>query len=177
IVAHFHYVMVGGTLIAFLGGTFYWWPKMFGRMYHERMGQIGALTVIAGFNATFFPQFIMGARGMPRRYANYDVEYWPWHVASTLGAYLMGTGLLIALAALLWSFYRGKRAPSNPWGAATLEWQCSSPPPHNNFDEPPTVGDPYQIHNVVYSEKDQCWELRPPEESEGEGHAPKPSAH
>src|SRR5690606_28376676 len=127
--AHFHYVMMGGTLIAFLGGLFYWWPKMFGRMYHELTGQISAIIVFIGFNATFFPQFIMGARGMPRRYANYDPEYQIWHVASTLGAYLLGIGLFIAAFSLIWGLFRGRLASANPWGSATLEWQCSSPPP------------------------------------------------
>ncbi|MDQ3330058.1 MAG: cytochrome c oxidase subunit I, partial [Planctomycetota bacterium] len=157
VVAHFHYVMMGGTLIAFLGALFYWWPKMFGRMYHERLGQISAVIVFLGFNATFFPQFIMGAKGMPRRYANYLPEYHAWHVASTIGAYTLGIGLVIAAIALIWGLYRGKRAPANPWGSATLEWQCSSPPPHNNFDAPPVVGDPYAIHQLVYDPDQSAW--------------------
>ena len=178
VVAHFHYVMVGGTLIAFLGAIFYWWPKMFGRMYHERLGQISAIIVTIGFNATFFPQFIMGARGMPRRYANYDPEYWPWHVASTLGAYLLGIGLVIAATALIWGLFRGRRASSNPWGSATLEWQCSSPPPHNNFDSPPTVGDPYAVHDFEYVEADDCWERRPDAVPPSlQPHSANPSAH
>lgn len=157
VVAHFHYVMMGGTLISFLGALFYWWPKMFGRMYHERLGQISAVIVFLGFNATFFPQFIMGAKGMPRRYANYLPEYHAWHVASTIGAYMLGIGLVVAAIALVWGLYRGKRAPANPWGSATLEWQCSSPPPHNNFDAPPVVGDPYAVHQFVYDPDQLAW--------------------
>lgn len=168
VVAHFHYVMMGGTLISFLGGLFYWWPKMFGRMYHEALGQISALIVFVGFNATFFPQFIMGARGMPRRYANYLPEFQAWHVASTIGAYLLGIGLLIAAVSLVWGLFRGKRAPANPWGAATLEWQCSSPPPHNNFDNPPVVGDPYSIHQFVYDPDRLGWVRREEKIAESE---------
>ncbi len=160
VVSHFHYVMVGSSLVAFLGGLYYWWPKMFGKMYHEGLGQIGAITVFIGFNATFFPQFIMGSRGMPRRYAAYLPEYWPWHVASTIGAYILGIGVLIATIALLWSFWRGRKAPANPWGAATLEWQCSSPPPHNNFDDPPPVNDPYALHQFVYDPDRAAWVRR-----------------
>lgn len=170
VVAHFHYVMMGGTLVAFLGGLFHWWPKMFGRMYHELLGQISAVIVFVGFNATFFPQFIMGARGMPRRYANYVPEFHAWHVASTIGAYLLGIGLVIAAISLVWGLFRGKRAPANPWGAATLEWQCSSPPPHNNFDAPPVVGDPYAIHQFVYDPDKAGWVRREEKIAESEAH-------
>jgi cytochrome c oxidase subunit 1 len=152
--------MMGGTLISFLGGLFYWWPKMFGRMYHERLGQLSAIIVFIGFNTTFFPQFVMGAKGMPRRYANYLPEYQTYHVLSTIGAYLLGIGLVIAAIALVWGLFRGQRAPANPWGSATLEWQCSSPPPHNNFDEPPAVSDPYAIHQFVYDPGQAAWVSR-----------------
>ena len=150
IVAHFHYVMMGGTLIAFLGGLFYWWPKMTGRMYNETWGRISAVVVFLAFNLTFFPQFIMGSKGMPRRYANYLPEFQAYHVISTIGAYCLGIGLLIAAVTLIQGMLRGRRAPANPWGAATLEWQCSSPPPHNNFDAPPVVGDPYAVDQYVF---------------------------
>ncbi|MFH5802535.1 cytochrome c oxidase subunit I [Alienimonas sp. DA493] len=150
VVSHFHYVMVGGTLVAFLGGLFYWWPKMTGRMYNDFWGRVSALVVFLAFNLTFFPQFILGTKGMPRRYYNYVPEFQFWHQVSTAGAFLLGGGLLIAAGVLLHSLFRGAKAPANPWGAATLEWQCSSPPPHNNFDEPPTVGDPYALNRVVY---------------------------
>jgi len=153
IVAHFHYVMVGGTLMAFLGGLFYWWPKMIGKMYNEFWGQVGAWMVFGGFNLTFFPQFVMGARGMPRRYYNYLPEFEFYHQVSTIGAFVLGLGLVIALVVLLRSFKHGKPAPANPWGAATLEWQCSSPPPHDNFSHTPTVGDPYALEAFDYDPK------------------------
>ena len=142
--------MVGGTLVAFLGGLFYWWPKMTGRMYSDLWGKISAAIVFVGFNLAFFPQFILGTKGMPRRYYDYVPEFQTWHQVSTAGAFLLGGGLVVAAGVLVHSIFRGQRAPANPWGAATLEWQCSSPPPHNNFDEPPTVGDPYAMNRVVY---------------------------
>ncbi len=151
VVAHFHYVMMGGTLIAFLGGLHYWWPKMFGRMYNEQWGRIGCASIFVGFNLTFFPQFLLGVLGMPRRSARYLPEYESLHQLSTVGALLLGVGLLIAGAVLLHAVFRGKRAASNPWGGATLEWRCSSPPPPHNFDEPPAVGDPYDYDGLVYS--------------------------
>ncbi|NNJ24819.1 cytochrome c oxidase subunit I [Alienimonas chondri] len=150
VVSHFHYVMVGGSLVAFLGGLFYWWPKMTGKMYNDFWGKISALIVFLAFNLTFFPQFILGTKGMPRRYYNYVPEFQFWHQVSTVGAFMLGGGLLVAAVVLVHSLLRGKKAPANPWGAATLEWQCSSPPPHNNFDHPPTVGDPYALNRVVY---------------------------
>ena len=150
VVAHFHYVMVGGSLVAFLGGLFYWWPKMTGRMYNDLWGKISAAVVFVAFNLTFFPQFILGTKGMPRRYYDYVPEFQTWHQVSTIGAFLLGGGLLIAAGVLVHSLFRGAKAPANPWGAATLEWQCSSPPPHNNFDDPPVVGDPYALNRVVY---------------------------
>ncbi|MBX3452329.1 MAG: cytochrome c oxidase subunit I [Planctomycetaceae bacterium] len=153
VVAHFHYVMVGGTLMAFLGGVFYWWPKMTGKLYDEFWGQIAAWIVFVGFNLTFFPQFVMGSRGMPRRYYNYLPEFEFYHKMSTIGAFLLGVGLFIALWVLLKSLKSGAKAPANPWGSATLEWQCSSPPPHDNFSHTPTVGDPYDLESTVYDPK------------------------
>lgn len=153
VVAHFHYVMMGGTLVAFLGGLFYWWPKMTGKMYDETWGRIGALVIFIGFNMAFFPQFVMGARGMPRRYYNYLPEFQFYHQVSTLGAFLLGVGLSIAGGVLLYSLYRGAKAPANPWGAATLEWECSSPPPHDNFSKTPTAHDPYDLDRVVFDPK------------------------
>jgi cytochrome c oxidase subunit 1 len=145
VVAHFHYVMFGGTVIAFLGGLFYWWPKMFGRMYDETWGRIAAGLVFVGFNATFFTQFVMGVQGMPRRYYNYLPEFTLYHQLSTVGSFVMGIGFLIAAAVLVHSLFRGRPAPANPWGAATLEWQTASPPPHDNFAVAPPVGDPYDV--------------------------------
>jgi cytochrome c oxidase subunit 1 len=156
VVAHFHYVMVGGTMIAFLGGLHYWWPKITGRMYHDGWGRLAALMVFVGFNLTFFPQFLLGTHGMPRRYYDYTVlaknhpEITTYNVLSSLGAYLLATGLIIVLVYLLVSLFAGRRAPANPWGAATLEWQCSSPPPYDNFSTPPPVGDPYDFSHIQY---------------------------
>ncbi len=148
IVAHFHYVMMGGTMIAFLGGLFHWWPKMTGRMFSELGGRISAVVVFIGFNMTFLPQFVMGSRGMPRRYATYDPEFTLLHQWSSFGAFLLGVGLLIAGGVLLASLFNGKRAPSNPWGGVTLEWCCTSPPPFYNFARPPLVGDPYDFEDL-----------------------------
>jgi len=145
VVAHFHYVMFGGTVIGFLGGLHYWWPKMFGRMYSERWGRVAALLVFVGFNVTFFAQFLMGSKGMPRRYYNYPPEFAPYHLVSTVGSYLLAAGFVIMAGYLLHSLLRGKPAPANPWGSATLEWQTPSPPPHDNFVSPPSVGDPYAV--------------------------------
>ena len=150
VVAHFHYVMMGGTLVAFLGGIHYWWPKMTGKMYDEKWASIYAIGVFLFFNLTFFPQFIMGSRGMPRRYYNYVEQYEIYHQISTIGAFLLGMSLLGAAIVLIRSLKTGAPAPANPWGSATLEWKCSSPPPHNNFDHPPVVGDPYDMQSVVY---------------------------
>jgi cytochrome c oxidase subunit 1 len=145
VVAHFHYVMFGGTVMAFLGGLFYWWPKMFGRMYDETWGRIAAGLIFVGFNATFFTQFVMGVQGMPRRYYNYLPEFKLYHQFSTLGSFVMGVGFMVAAAVLVHSLFRGRLAPANPWGAATLEWQTASPPPHDNFAVTPPVGDPYDV--------------------------------
>ncbi|HUU82638.1 MAG TPA: cytochrome c oxidase subunit I [Phycisphaerae bacterium] len=150
VVAHFHYTMMGGTFIAFVGGLHYWWPKITGRMYSEFWGRIACLTVFIGFNATFFAQFVMGSRGMPRRYYNYLDEYQPYHVFSTIGSYLLAVGLILTAVYLIHSLFRGRRAPANPWGGASLEWHCSSPPPHDNFAEQPTVGDCYDFSGLRY---------------------------
>jgi len=146
VVAHFHYVMMGGTVIAFVGGLHYWWPKMTGRMYPEPIAKVVCAIIFVGFNLTFFTQFIMGAKGMPRRYYSYLPEYQPWHVMSTVGSWIIGLGFLIMLVYLLWSLRRGPIAPANPWGALTLEWQTSSPPPLENFKHTPVVsGGPYDF--------------------------------
>jgi cytochrome c oxidase subunit 1 len=150
VVAHFHYVMMGGTLIAFLGGLFHWWPKMIGKMYNELGGQISAAIVFIGFNLTFLPQFVMGSRGMPRRYAQYDPEFQLMHQLSTIGAFILGLGLFVAAGVLLHSLFKGRKAPANPWGGDTLEWHCESPPPYYNFLRPPAVKDPYDYGHLVY---------------------------
>ena len=144
VVAHFHYVMVGGTVMAFLAGLHHWWPKMFGRMYPERLAQFTAALVFLGFNMTFFTQFILGTKGMPRRYANYPDQFQPLHAFSSVGSYILGLGLFIMLGYLIWSLIKGDKAPENPWGGRTLEWQTSSPPIQANFIEAPVVtGEPY----------------------------------
>jgi len=145
VVAHFHYVMVGGTLMALFGGMYYWWPKMFGRMPNEKLGRLSALFTFIGFNVTFFPQFILGSRGMPRRYYSYLPEFQELHQISTVGAFILGLGILLAFAGVLISLKNGKRAPANPWGANSLEWYCSSPPPHENFKVQPEATDPYDF--------------------------------
>jgi cytochrome c oxidase subunit 1 len=153
VVAHFHYVMVGGALTSFLGGLFHWWPKISGKMYAEGPARLSALLVFIGFNLTFLPQFVMGTRGMPRRYYNYLPEFEPFHQWSTIGAYVLGAGAIIAFATVIHSMFRGKKAPVNPWGGASLEWTCSSPPPHNNFDKAPSVEDCYDYDKLVWDEK------------------------
>jgi cytochrome c oxidase subunit I len=161
VVAHFHYVMMGGTLVAFLGGIFHWWPKMVGKMYNETLGQISAIIVFLGFNGTFLPQFVLGTQGMPRRYATYQPEFEFLHQLSTYGAFTLGIGLFLATYVLLSSIWTGKKAPRNPWGGATLEWVCSSPPPHDNFSRTPSVGDPYDFHGIEYDEKENGYIRRP----------------
>jgi len=139
IVAHFHYIMVGGTVMAYLGGLHFWWPKISGRLYPEWWGRLSALIVFIGFNLTFFPQFIVGYLGMPRRYHAYPEEFQVLNVMSTAGASILGVGYVIPLIYFVWSMRYGKRAPDNPFGATGLEWQTPSPPPTENFAEPPTV--------------------------------------
>ena len=139
VVAHFHFVMMGGTLMAFFAGIHYWWPKMFGRMYSEQWARIGAVLVFLGFNLTFIPQFIMGSRGMPRRYYNYLDQFAPMHIASTVGSWVLGLGLFIMAAYLLASFRKRPGAPANPWGGKTLEWKALSPPITHNFETQPAV--------------------------------------
>jgi len=152
VVAHFHYVMVGGTMTSLLGGLYHWWPKMSGRMYNEFLGKLMCLMVFVGFNLTFFPQFIMGSRGMPRRYARYDEAFQIYHQASTIGAWILGIGILGAFGVLVYAWFFGKRISGNPWGAATLEWQCSSPPSFHNFEHRVIVSDPYDFSSIVYDE-------------------------
>jgi cytochrome c oxidase subunit 1 len=149
VVAHFHYVMAGSNLIALLAGLHYWWPKMFGRLYNESLARIGCVLVFLGFNATFIPQFIMGSRGMPRRYYNYLPQFQALHVASTIGAMLLAVGLFLTLTNLLASFRRPKGMVDNPWGGKTLEWATSSPPPTYNFEgQPVPLHGPYDYRAV-----------------------------
>ncbi len=145
VVAHFHYVMVGGVLMALMGGLYYWLPKMFGKMYSEGWARMSFVFIFIGFNVTFFPQFILGAMGMPRRYFDYIPAYESLNRISTVGSWLIGAGFLIALYVIIDSLRNGAKAPANPWGSKTLEWTISSPPPHHNFDVEPIITEgPYE---------------------------------
>jgi cytochrome c oxidase subunit 1 len=139
VVAHFHYIMVGGTIMAYMGGLHYWWPKMTGRMYPEAWAKLSALVIFLGFNLTFFPQFILGYLGMPRRYHVYPEEFQVLHVLSTAGASVLAVGYILPMMYFIWSLRYGKMATANPWGATGLEWQTASPPPAHNFEETPVV--------------------------------------
>ena len=139
VVAHFHYTMQGGTVIALVGGLHFWWPKMYGRMYNERVAKIGFWMLFLGFNATFMPQFIMGYQGMPRRYADYIGEFADFHYASSLGAMINGLAYLIIFGNLVYAAIKGRAASKNPYNSLSLEWTVPSPPPLTNFDEIPTV--------------------------------------
>ncbi len=139
IVAHFHFVMVGGMLMAFLSGIHFWWPKLTGRMYPEKISQLAAVVTFIGFNFTFFPQFLLGMLGMPRRYAAYPQEFQVLNVFSTAGATILGVGYLLPMIYLVWSLKYGQIAGNNPWQATGLEWQIQSPPLTENFTTIPIV--------------------------------------
>jgi len=139
IIAHFHYIMVGGMVMAYLGGMHFWWPKISGRMYPEGWGKLAAMIIFVGFNLTFFPQFVLGYLGMPRRYWQYKPEFQVLNVLSTAGSTILAVGYLLPMAYFLWSMRYGKPAPDNPWNAAGLEWTTPSPPPTFNFEETPKV--------------------------------------
>ncbi|HEY0703017.1 MAG TPA: cbb3-type cytochrome c oxidase subunit I [Candidatus Acidoferrales bacterium] len=139
IVAHFHYIMVGGAVMAYLGGLHFWWPKITGRLYPDAWARFAALVIFVGFNLTFFPQFVLGYLGMPRRYAVYPGEFQVLNVMSSAGASILGVGYLIPLIYFIWSFKYGPIAGPNPWGAKGLEWTTPSPPPTENFTEIPIV--------------------------------------
>ena len=145
VIAHFHFIMVGGTVMAYMGGLHYWWPKMTGRMYPDGWGRLAALIVFLGFLLTFLPQFVLGYLGMPRRYPHYAPEFQVLNVMSTAGASILAVGYLLPLVYLIWSLKYGKIAGPNPWNATGLEWQTPSPPPTDNFTETPIVTEgPYE---------------------------------
>ncbi len=144
VVAHFHFIMVGATVMAYLGALHFWWPKITGRLYPEVWAQVASIILFVGFICTFFPQFILGYLGMPRRYHAYPPEFQILNVFSSVGASILAVGYLIPLVYLIWSFWAGERASANPWDARGLEWQTSSPPPTHNFSgAPPPVPEPY----------------------------------
>jgi cytochrome c oxidase subunit 1 len=137
VVAHFHFIMVGGMLTAFVAGLHYWFPKITGRMYSERLGMLSAALVFAGFFVTFFPQFLLGNGGMPRRYFNYPAQFQVLHIVSTVGSWVLASGMLLTLAYLLHALRWGRPAGANPWGSRSFEWRTSSPPPQHNFRRAP----------------------------------------
>jgi len=153
VVAHFHYVMVGGTVMGFISGLHYWWPKMTGKMYNERLAQIAFALVFIGFNVTFFSQFFMGSQGMPRRYYDYLDQFQPLHMASSGGAYILGLGFVIMAWMFLKSLISGEKAPPNPWGSAGYEWMTTTPPHPHNFAETPVITrGPYDYHLATEEE-------------------------
>ena len=165
IVAHFHYIMVGGTIMAYLGGLHYWWPKISGRLYPGFLSRLSALLVFVGFNLTFFPQFVLGYLGMPRRYWSYPPEFQVLNVLSTAGASILGVGYMLPLFYFAWSIRYGKRASENPWGAVGLEWDTTSPPPTENFHTIPVVTrEPYdytseEVHRRTTQEEPVVYQL------------------
>jgi cytochrome c oxidase subunit 1 len=148
VVAHFHYIMVGGAITAYLGGIHFWWPKITGRLYSEFFAKLSAPIIFIGYNLTFFPQFILGYLGMPRRYHIYPPDFQVYNVLSSAGATVLGIGYLMPFCYLIWSLKYGKRAGPNPWDATGLEWQTPSPPPKHNFAKIPVVTEePYAYYN------------------------------
>jgi cytochrome c oxidase subunit 1 len=139
----------------------HWWPKFTGKMYHDGVGMFASITAFVGFNLTFFPQFIMGTRGMPRRYYDYDPEYKIFHQLSTVGAFILGLSLFAMVCYLMWSFIYGEKAPKNPWGATTLEWEAPTPPTVFNFPEPPEIPELYNYDDLVET-ADGNWERTAP---------------
>ena len=153
VIAHFHYIMVGGMVSAYLGGIHYWFPKITGKLYPEAWGRFAAIALFVGFNLTFFPQYILGYLGMPRRYHSYPPEFQVLHVMSTLGASVLAIGYVLPILYLLWSLRYGETASANPWNASGLEWQTSSPPPKHNFERTPVVtGEPYEYEDLPIAE-------------------------
>jgi cytochrome c oxidase subunit 1 len=161
VVAHFHYVMMGSTLVAFMAGLHYWFPKITGRMYPEKLAQLCAGGVFFGFNLTFLPQFIMGSRGMPRRYWDYDPEFTIFHQLSTVGAFILGISLFVSVVYLAWSVKNGPKAPDNPWGGTTLEWSAPTPPVLYNFSSPPEVPEMYEYDDLVEDTVNGGWIRKP----------------
>ncbi|HWF97607.1 MAG TPA: cbb3-type cytochrome c oxidase subunit I [Steroidobacteraceae bacterium] len=157
VIAHFHFIMVGGTVSAYFGGLHYWWPKITGKRYPEMWARYAAILTFVGFNFTFLPQFILGYLGMPRRYYTYAPDLQTWNVLSSAGASILAVAYVLPLIYLTWSIFHGERAGSNPWGATGLEWRTSSPPPKQNFPRTPVVTEmPYRYdpRNGSYTTQD-----------------------
>jgi cytochrome c oxidase subunit 1 len=153
VVAHFHYVMVGGTVMGFAGGLHYWWPKMSGRMFNENIARLAWLLVFIGFNVTFLTQFVLGSQGMPRRYWDYLERFRPLHGFSSIGALILGTGFAIMIFNLLYAWFKGEKASRNPWGSAGFEWLTTTPPHPHNFAEDPIIRrGPYDYHLATEEE-------------------------
>jgi cytochrome c oxidase subunit 1 len=147
VIAHFHFIMVGGMVMAYMGGLHYWWPKITGRLYAEGLSKLAALIIFVGFILTFLPQFVLGYNGMPRRYHHYAPEFQVWNVLSSAGASILAVGYLLPFGYFLYSLKWGPKAGPNPWGATGLEWQTPSPPPKDNFEATPVVvRGPYEYH-------------------------------
>ena len=150
VVAHFHYIMVGATVVAFMGGLHFWWPKITGRKYSEPWGRVSALLMFIGFNMTFAPQYVLGYMGMPRRYHVYPPAYQVLNVLSSAGSTILALAYIFPMIYLIWSLWYGEEAGDNPWGAKGLEWLTTSPPPKHNFEHTPIVDfDPYDYPNVT----------------------------
>jgi cytochrome c oxidase subunit 1 len=156
IVAHFHYIMVGGMVMAYLGGIHFWWPKISGRLYPEVWARAAAVIIFIGFNLTFFPQFVLGYLGMPRRYHAYPDHFQVLNVLSTAGASILGVGYMIPLVYLLHSYWRGPIAGPNPWRAAGLEWETPSPPPTENFEALPIMA--HEAYDYEFLDRDEVFE-------------------
>jgi cytochrome c oxidase subunit I len=139
VIAHFHYIMVGATVSAFFGALHYWWPKMTGRLYPEMWARFAAILTYVGFNLTFFPQFVLGYLGMPRRWYTYPPEWQSWNLLSSAGASILAVAYALPLLYLGWSIFWGRKAGANPWRATGLEWITPSPPPTHNFERTPVV--------------------------------------
>ncbi|MDH3746149.1 MAG: cytochrome c oxidase subunit I [Acidobacteriota bacterium] len=154
VVAHFHYIMVGGAIMGYLGGLHFWWPKITGRMYPVFWSKISAIVIFIGFNLTFFPQFMLGYLGMPRRYHAYPDDFQVLNVMSSAGATILGVGYLIPLVYFIWSMRYGKKAGANPWGAFGLEWDVASPPLPHNFDQTPVVEREAYDYAAQHEERD-----------------------
>ena len=153
VIAHFHYIMVGGSVMAYLGGVHYWWPKVTGRRYNEAWGRVAALIIFVGFNLTFFPQYLLGYLGMPRRYHEYPPDLQVLNVLSSAGASILAVGYILPLLYLGWSLFKGPPAGPNPWNARGLEWTTDSPPPKENFREIPTVTDAPYAYDPEHPER------------------------